>query len=40
LCADHGRRLAGPRWEIYEDWRPEWDADPSPIRTDVCYLLA
>ena len=39
-CATHGHRLAGPRWEIYEHWRPEWDADPSQIRTDICYLLA
>ena len=35
-----GRTLAGPRWEIYGHWRPEWDADPSAIRTDVHYLLA
>jgi effector-binding domain-containing protein len=35
-----GHRLAGPRWEIYDHWRQEWDADPSAIRTDVCYLLA
>ena len=34
-----GRRLAGPSWEIYGHWRPAWDADPSQIRTDVCYLL-
>jgi effector-binding domain-containing protein len=39
-CAAHGHRLAGPRWEIYGHWRPEWDADPSQIRTDVCYLIA
>jgi effector-binding domain-containing protein len=35
-----GRRLAGPSWEIYGHWQREWDADPSAIRTDVCYLLA
>lgn len=35
-----GRRLAGPSWEIYGHWQPEWDQDPSKIRTDVCYLLA
>lgn len=35
-----GHRLAGPRWEIYGHWRPEWDADPAAICTDVCYLLA
>jgi effector-binding domain-containing protein len=39
-CETHGHRLAGPSWEIYGHWRPEWDADPSAIRTDVCYLLA
>ena len=39
-CEAHGHRLAGPSWEIYGHWRPEWDADPSAIRTDVCYLLA
>jgi effector-binding domain-containing protein len=38
-AAANGRRLAGPSWEIYAHWRPEWDADPSQIRTDVCYLL-
>jgi effector-binding domain-containing protein len=40
FCETHGHRLAGPSWEIYGHWRPEWDADPSAIRTDVCYLLA
>jgi effector-binding domain-containing protein len=39
-CAANGRRLAGPSWEIYGHWRPEWDADPSQIETDVCYLIA
>lgn len=39
-CEAHRHRLAGPSWEIYGHWRPEWDADPSAIRTDVCYLLA
>jgi effector-binding domain-containing protein len=38
-CVANGRRLAGPSWEIYGHWRPEWDTDPSQIRTDVCYLL-
>jgi effector-binding domain-containing protein len=32
--------LAGPNWEIYGHWLPEWNANPSQIRTDVCYLLA
>jgi effector-binding domain-containing protein len=36
----HNHRLAGPRWEIYGHWQPEWDTDPSQIRTDVFYLLA
>ena len=35
-----GRRLAGPRWEVYGHWQREWNADPSQIRTDVYYLLA
>jgi effector-binding domain-containing protein len=39
FCEAEGHRLAGPSWEIYGHWRPEWDADPSAIRTDVCYLL-
>lgn len=38
-CEAHGHRLAGPSWELYGHWRTEWDADPSAIRTDVCYLL-
>jgi effector-binding domain-containing protein len=39
-CTASHHRLAGPRWEIYDHWRPEWNADPSRIRTDVYYLLA
>ena len=39
-CAAQGRRLAGPSWEIYGHWQAAWNADPSAIRTDVCYLLA
>jgi len=38
-CKAEGHRLAGPSWEIYGHWQPEWDADPSRIRTDVFYLL-
>jgi effector-binding domain-containing protein len=38
-CTANNRRLAGPNWEIYGHWLPEWNADPSQIRTDVCYLL-
>jgi effector-binding domain-containing protein len=38
-CQANERRLAGPSWEIYGHWRSEWDADPTQIRTDVCYLL-
>jgi effector-binding domain-containing protein len=33
------RQLAGPSWEIYGHWLPEWNSDPSKIRTDVFYLL-
>jgi effector-binding domain-containing protein len=38
-CAANEHKLAGPRWEIYGHWLPEWDADPSQIRTDVYYSL-
>jgi effector-binding domain-containing protein len=40
FCGANNHRLAGPNWEIYGHWRPEWDRDPSRIRTDVYYLLA
>jgi len=40
FCTSGGHRLAGPSWEIYGHWKSEWDADPSQIRTDVCYLLS
>ena len=36
----HGHRLLGPNWEIYGHWQPEWNTDPSLIRTDVFYLVA
>jgi effector-binding domain-containing protein len=39
-CREHRQRLAGPSWEIYGHWQDEWNADPSRIRTDVCYLVA
>ena len=39
-CAANSHDLAGPNWEIYGHWRPEWNANPSLIRTDVYYLLA
>jgi effector-binding domain-containing protein len=39
-CRAHNRQPAGPNWEIYGHWQSEWDADPSRIRTDVCYLLS
>jgi effector-binding domain-containing protein len=39
-CRANNHRLAGPSWEIYGHWQPEWNADPSRIRTDVYYLLA
>jgi effector-binding domain-containing protein len=38
-CRASNHRLAGPSWEIYGHWEPEWNADPSRIRTDVYYLL-
>ena len=39
-CQSNNRKLAGPSWEIYGHWLPEWNNDPSQIRTDVNYLLA
>ncbi len=33
--AANGRRLAGPRWEIYGDWHE----DPTELETEVYYLL-
>jgi effector-binding domain-containing protein len=39
-CRANNHDLAGPNWEIYGHWQPEWNADPSQIRTDVYYLLA
>ena len=34
-CRAHGRRRAGPRWEVYGHWTD----DESQLRTDVFYLL-
>jgi len=39
-CEANGHRLAGPNWEIYGHWQPEWDANPRLIRTDVFYQVA
>ena len=39
-CEANGHRLAGPSWEIYGHWQPEWDTNPSLIRTDVFYQIA
>ena len=39
-CRANNHRLAGPSWEIYGHWDPEWDANPSRIRTDVYHLLS
>jgi len=39
-CAGHQHRLAGPSWELYGHWQPEWDDHPSRIRTDIFYQLA
>jgi effector-binding domain-containing protein len=39
-CREHHHQLAGPSWEIYGHWQPEWNDDPSRIRTDVFYLLS
>lgn len=34
-CRMHGRRLVGPRWEVYG----HWTEDETRLRTDVFYLL-
>jgi effector-binding domain-containing protein len=34
-CAAHGHELAGPRWEVYGDWRE----DPADLETTVSYLI-
>ena len=34
-CRRHGRRRAGPSWEVYGHWTD----DESRLRTDVFYLL-
>jgi effector-binding domain-containing protein len=39
-CKAKDRKAAGPNWEIYGHWQPEWNSDPSQIRTDVYYQLA
>ena len=39
-CAANNHRLAGPNWEIYGHWQPDWERDPSKIRTDVFYRVA
>jgi effector-binding domain-containing protein len=39
-CRTNNRSLAGPNWEIYGHWQPEWNTSPSQIRTDVYYQLA
>jgi effector-binding domain-containing protein len=39
-CRANHHRLAGPSWEVYGHWQSEWNADPSLIRTDVCYLVS
>lgn len=38
-CAEQKRRLAGPRWEVYGHWQPEWNDHPERIRTDVFYHI-
>jgi effector-binding domain-containing protein len=35
-CAEQGRAVTGPRWEIYGDWRE----DPAELETEVYFLLA
>src|SRR2546423_7942876 len=35
-CKEHGRVLAGPRWEVYG----HWNDDPAQRRTDIYMLLS
>jgi effector-binding domain-containing protein len=39
-CRANNYRLTGANWEIYGHWQPEWNTNPSQIRTDVYYQLA
>lgn len=39
-CKTNHHAFAGPSWEIYGHWQPEWNANPSLIRTDVYYQIA
>jgi effector-binding domain-containing protein len=39
-CNARNHRLLGPNWEVYGHWQPQWDSDPSRIRTDVFYQVA
>lgn len=39
-CRSNHHSLAGPNWEIYGHWQPEWNSDPSQIWTQVYYQLA
>lgn len=39
-CAANAHQMVGPSWEIYDHWQPEWNSDPSRIRTDVLYRVA
>lgn len=34
-CRAQGFAIAGPRWEIYGDWRE----NPAELETEICYLL-
>jgi effector-binding domain-containing protein len=38
-CEAHHWRPAGPNWEIYGHWQADWNANPSLIRTDICYQV-
>jgi polyketide cyclase/dehydrase/lipid transport protein len=39
-CKANHHQFAGPSWELYGHWQPEWNANPSLIRTDVFYQIA
>jgi len=39
-CRANQHALAGPNWEVFGHWQPEWNAHPAQIRTDVFYQIA
>ena len=40
FCAANGHNLAGPGWEIYDNWQDELNSDPAKIVTHIFYLIS